>query len=274
MFGLKDVFTTLNVLSGFAVIVLAMAGEVRWAAACVFAGYVFDALDGVVARLMKSGNKFGAEYDNVADLVTYSIAPSFVVFAAYRGLVGDGWAALLGACPVVAGALRFARFNVRRIEFPGYWVGLPRPASAVLLVSFCAARLFELRVFEVQAVAWAGVAFVPLVCSMNLMLMPFHGHHRRGASRLFVWLVSSWVGTTALATVFGFVWEACLFWSAAYTFTQGFLMSKADRAHFNAFVTEWRRGDNLEPAQPANALDTVKPVNIPCGANKLSSVKS
>lgn len=237
MFGLKDVFTLGNLLSGFAVILLAREDLIQWAAAAVFIGYVFDVLDGVVARLMRSGNRFGAELDNVADLVTYSVAPCFVVFAAYRPM-DEALAAVLAVFPALCGALRFARFNVQRIEFPGYWVGLPRPASAVFVVSFCASSTFA-----EPWVAYAGIALIPLVGAMSLSLIPFHGHHRRGSSPAFVIAVSLWVGSTALSLLLGFLFEACLFWSSAYSFLQHFFIPAADRARIREFVRDWRRGE-------------------------------
>lgn len=236
VFGVKDLFTLGNLGAGLAAFVLAARGEVRWAAAAIFIGYVCDALDGLVARLMRSGNRFGAEFDNVADLATYSIAPAFVIHAFYEPF-NEVAALLLAACPVLSGALRFARFNVQRIELPGYWVGLPRPGSAVLIASYCAAG-----VAWGPAMAWAGLAFIPLVCAMNLMLMPFHGHHRRAATRPVVLAIVLWLASTAIATALGYVWEVCLFWSAAYTFAQGLFIPAADRAQFRAFVAAWREG--------------------------------
>jgi CDP-diacylglycerol--serine O-phosphatidyltransferase len=235
VFGFKDVFTLGNLLSGFAVILLAQAGEIRWAAGAVLIGYVFDALDGVVARLMRSGNRFGAELDNIADLVTYSVAPAFVVFAAYRPL-SEPLAALLAAFPMVCGTLRFARFNVRRIEFPGYWVGLPRPCSAVLVTSLCASRLFE-----EPAVAYAGVALIPAVCCMNLAFIPYHGHHHRRLSGVVLAFVVAWISATVAAIPLGWLWEVCLLFSSAYAFAQYFFIPPAERARFRAFVAEWRR---------------------------------
>jgi CDP-diacylglycerol--serine O-phosphatidyltransferase len=240
VFGIKDLFTLGNLLSGFAVILLAWEGRIEWAAAAVFVGYVFDALDGMVARLMRSGNRFGAELDNVADLVTYSVAPSFVVFAAYRPM-NEALAAVLAVFPALCGALRFARFNVQRIEFPGYWVGLPRPASAVFVVSFCASSTFA-----EPAVACAGIALLPFVTLMNLSLIPFHGHHRRASSPSFVVAVSLWVGSTALSIPLGLLFEACLFWSSAYSFLQYFFIPATDRARIREFVREWRRGQARE----------------------------
>jgi CDP-diacylglycerol--serine O-phosphatidyltransferase len=236
MFGVKDLFTTGNVLAAVAVMALAQMGELRLAALALFAGYVFDALDGFVARLLKSGNRFGAEYDNAADLVTYSVAPAFVIDAAYAP-IDETLAAVLAACPIVSGALRFARFNVQRIELPGFWVGLPRPASAVLLVSFCASRLFELS-YAPQV----GAALIPFVCGMNLWLVPFHGHHHRAASPVVVGAIVAWLASTVALGAVGYVWEALLFWSAAYSFTQALFIPRAERERFRAFVEAWRRG--------------------------------
>ena len=84
-FGVKDLFTMVNVLGGVFGIYFAAIGEPAMAGYAILAGYFFgDALDGPVARLTKTGNRFGSEFDSAADHIGQGIAPAVVVFSAYR----------------------------------------------------------------------------------------------------------------------------------------------------------------------------------------------
>ena len=147
---LKDYFTAGNIVCGGISIFLVIEGVksgspkttelfFNWAAYFIMFGWIFDVLDGVVARLTKQFNKFGAEFDNIADLVNYSIAPTALIYGWYSylqpNLTGKIIAGILALLPPVFGSIRIARFNIKRIEYPGIWFGMPRPASAFLLVN-------------------------------------------------------------------------------------------------------------------------------------------
>src|SRR4051812_40099629 len=83
MFGVKDWFTTINVLSGVFAIVFCFHGRPVWASYAFLVGYAADCVDGLVARATRSGNRFGAEYDTAADFVAQAVAPAFVVYTLY-----------------------------------------------------------------------------------------------------------------------------------------------------------------------------------------------
>lgn len=128
-------FTLMNLFSGF--LALTQIHEGNFIYACwliVLAGF-FDALDGMMARLTNGQSQFGVELDSLSDVVSFGIAPSFLVFV--YGLNDFGVLGLIVASlPAICGAVRLARFNV---SFDGekkdYFDGLPIPVQAIAIVA-------------------------------------------------------------------------------------------------------------------------------------------
>lgn len=136
MYALPSAFTTAALFSGFFAIVQAMNLRFDTAAVAIFVSMVLDSLDGRVARLTNTQSDFGAEYDSLADMVSFGAAPALVIYEwSLRGLGRWGW---LAAFVYVAGAaLRLARFNTNlAVVDKGFFQGLPSPASAALVAGF------------------------------------------------------------------------------------------------------------------------------------------
>jgi CDP-diacylglycerol--serine O-phosphatidyltransferase len=109
----------------------------RWteASLAIFVAMIMDMLDGRVARLMKATTQFGVEYDSLADVISFCVAPAFMLYLfAFRDLGRAAWfAAFLFA---ICGALRLARFNVHTgTTDKRFFVGLPTPAAAAVAAS-------------------------------------------------------------------------------------------------------------------------------------------
>lgn len=130
---LPNLFTTAALFSGFYAIVASMNGDYVNASVAIFAAMLFDGLDGRVARLTNTQTDFGAEYDSLADMVSFGIAPALVAFSwSLQSLGKIGWVAAF--IYVAAAALRLARFNTQLAQTDSnYFVGLPSPASAALV---------------------------------------------------------------------------------------------------------------------------------------------
>ncbi|HXZ24790.1 MAG TPA: CDP-diacylglycerol--serine O-phosphatidyltransferase [Nitrospiria bacterium] len=132
---LPNLLTTGNLFSGFYGIVSIMSANYVRAAVAVFVAVVFDILDGQIARYTKTSSRFGLEYDSLADLVSFGIAPGLLIYTwALTGYGRLGWVAafLFVAC----GALRLARYNVQAGSGDGrYFLGLPIPAAAGLIAA-------------------------------------------------------------------------------------------------------------------------------------------
>jgi CDP-diacylglycerol---serine O-phosphatidyltransferase len=128
-------FTLMNLFSGFVSLTQAMEGRFENAAWLIVLAAFFDLLDGMMARLTNGASLFGVELDSLSDIVSFGVAPSFLVFA--YGLHEFGTVGLIVATlPAVCGAVRLARYNVnfdgdKKTEF----VGLPIPAQAAVIVA-------------------------------------------------------------------------------------------------------------------------------------------
>jgi CDP-diacylglycerol--serine O-phosphatidyltransferase len=132
---LPNLLTTGNLFCGFYGIIAAIKYDFRTAAIAILVSCLFDILDGKVARLTGSISRFGVEYDSLADLVAFGVAPALLVYLWALNPFGRlGWAAafLFVAC----GALRLARFNVQADSASKkHFVGLPIPGAAAMVAT-------------------------------------------------------------------------------------------------------------------------------------------
>jgi CDP-diacylglycerol--serine O-phosphatidyltransferase len=135
IFLLPSLLTTGNLFCGFLAIVLSAQSRFVEAAVAVFVGMILDILDGKVARLTRTTTQFGVEFDSLADVVSFCVAPAFMLYA--LALQQFGRVAWLGAFLfVICGALRLARFNVYQgVTDRRYFVGLPTPAAAGIVAA-------------------------------------------------------------------------------------------------------------------------------------------
>ena len=135
IFLLPSLLTTGNLFCGFFALILTVSGRYAEASLAIFVAMVMDMLDGRVARLMKATSQFGVEFDSLADVVSFGVAPAFLLYSfALSSLGRPAWfAAFLF---VICGALRLARFNVYTGSVDRhFFVGLPIPAAAGVAAS-------------------------------------------------------------------------------------------------------------------------------------------
>lgn len=133
---LPNAFTTANLFAGFYAVVQAINGRYETAAIAIFLAMVFDGMDGRVARLTNTQSSFGEQYDSLADVVSFGMAPALVVYVwALQDLGRWGW--LAAFVYVVGAALRLARFNINvAVVDKRFFQGLPSPAAAALMAGF------------------------------------------------------------------------------------------------------------------------------------------
>lgn len=145
---LPNMVTSGNLLCGVFSLMMVLHGRYIPAAWLVFFAVIFDGFDGKVARMLGGGSQFGLEFDSLADLVSFGVAPSILMYqVSVRGLhIAGAVAACFFALCV---ALRLARFNV--VHVPGPFQGLPCPAGGLFVSSFVLARA------KVPAWGMAGV---------------------------------------------------------------------------------------------------------------------
>lgn len=132
---LPNLITSASLFGGFYSIISAFDGHFERAAIAILISGVLDGLDGRIARLTGTSSKFGVEYDSLADLIAFGLAPGVLIFTwALRPFGRYGW--LAAFLFVVCGALRLARFNVQitTVESKRF-NGLPIPAAAALVAT-------------------------------------------------------------------------------------------------------------------------------------------
>ena len=161
---LPSLLTTCNLAAGFFAIVKASTGDPLTASYAIFVAAVFDMLDGRAARLTGSESRFGAEYDSIADTVSFGLAPAVIAFHS-GGLIELKWAGWVMAFVYTAcGSLRLARFNVSAGRYRDRFDGLPTPAAAGMVVS----TVWFAGFLDGQGL---GFALPPIVAASGLVVL-------------------------------------------------------------------------------------------------------
>ncbi len=244
LFGIKDLFTTVNVLGGAAAILLCIEGRPFWAGVAILIGWIADMFDGAVARALGTANRFGGEFDTIADHLSHIIAPATILFTVYRdvdlglGTRASWWiAAGVAGAIMVAGSVRHARNVVRPVTFKGIWCGLPRTAVGFLALGVADSKLLPL----VPGGYWLGVAVCLAACWGTLTYLPFTSHH---LARRLSWFARICVALTLLTTfgvlVFAreFVFDVLLFWMSGYSVAAWIGLTPEERATWKQLVKE------------------------------------
>ena len=135
IFVLPNLFTSASLFGGFYAIIAAIHGRYEAAAIAVIISCVCDGLDGRIARFTNTASHFGNEYDSLADLVAFGVAPAILAYSwALEPFGRLGW--LAAFMYVICGALRLARFNVQKDSMDAkFFNGLPIPAAACFIAS-------------------------------------------------------------------------------------------------------------------------------------------
>ena len=175
---IPNLLTTCNLIAGFYCLVSAYHGKFEHAAFAIVAAGIFDILDGRVARAIGGGSRFGVEYDSLADLVSFGVAPAFLMYSwALESFGRIGWVA---ACLyMICAALRLARYNVSQ-EDPttkaAGFTGLPSPGAAGMI---CSIVLFETQYGLIGgAVSMISLVLVFMLSFLLVSTVPYG----RGAS--------------------------------------------------------------------------------------------
>jgi CDP-diacylglycerol--serine O-phosphatidyltransferase len=172
---LPNLLTTACVFSGFYAIIAAIDHHFRYAGIAVFCAMIFDTLDGRIARLTKTESAFGKEYDSLADMVSFGLAPAIVAYqwgvVRIAELGGNFWGRFGWlACffYAVCAALRLARFNARSAHADKrYFEGLPSPSAAANVAAFV---WFSAAYWRKPGVPGLVAAFIVTACAGALMV--------------------------------------------------------------------------------------------------------
>lgn len=172
IFLLPNLLTTAGLFSGFFAIVASMNNQFESAAVAIFIAMVFDGLDGRVARMTNTQSDFGAEYDSMADIVSFGMAPALVMYNwALSGLGKFGW--LAAFIFVAGGALRLARFNTNLgSSDKRYFQGLAIPSAAAIVSGL----VWVGSKYEIESASISYLAAVITICAGLLMVSNFRYH--------------------------------------------------------------------------------------------------
>jgi CDP-diacylglycerol--serine O-phosphatidyltransferase len=160
---LPTCFTVGNLFCGFFAVVESSRGGFELAAILIILASILDGLDGRIARLTGTTSEFGVQFDSLADVVSFGVAPAFLVYRwALAPLGRVGW--LIAFLYVICAATRLARFNIQHaISDKRHFVGFPSPPAAAVLasVAFAFPELPEVRVIPAAlAVLTTAVALL------------------------------------------------------------------------------------------------------------------
>ena len=168
---LPSILTTFGMFAGFYSIIASINGDFTLAAISIMVAMLWDALDGRVARLTNTQSDFGAQYDSLADLVSFGVAPALLVYEWSLSDLGRiGWLAafIFLACA----ALRLARFNTQvGISDKRYFQGLPSPAAAGVIASMIWLKFWKFEYFDFGIVSlsyYIGVG-ITIVCGLLMV---------------------------------------------------------------------------------------------------------
>lgn len=152
IYFLPNLLTTAALCSGFFAIIAATQGKFEWAAYAIFFSMFMDGIDGRVARLTNTQSDFGAEYDSLADMVSFGVAPALIIFEFALSQMGKvGWVAAF--IYTAAAALRLARFNTQiGIADKRYFQGLASPSAAAIVTGY----------------VWVSDVYLPLHALVNI----------------------------------------------------------------------------------------------------------
>ena len=192
---LPSVLTTFGMFAGFYSIISSINGDFTIAAISILIAMFWDTLDGRVARLTNTQSAFGAEYDSLADLVSFGLAPALLVYQWTLYELGRfGW--LAAFVYLACAALRLARFNTQvGIADKRYFQGLPSPAAAGVIASMIWLKIWTFASFD-SDVIFLGYylgAGITILCGLlmvsNIRYYSFKEFDSKKASFRFLLIV-------------------------------------------------------------------------------------
>jgi len=192
---LPSIFTLGNLMCGFLAIINVIEGtgsSFITAAWWIIIAGIFDALDGKIARIAGSASEFGIEFDSIADVISFGIAPA-ILFYEYALIKAGTFGYILAFGFLACGAIRLARFNIKATTgTKHFFQGLPIPASAGILASFI---LFSENVWGILAnfdfsIGLIVVTSLAMVSSFKYSTFPKIGFNTKTDTIRSVWFLT------------------------------------------------------------------------------------
>ncbi|MBE0491418.1 MAG: CDP-diacylglycerol--serine O-phosphatidyltransferase [Sulfurospirillum sp.] len=188
MYIFPNLFTAASAFLGVIGILASARGDFEKAAIYIVLSLIFDGLDGRVARITKTTSRFGAEFDSLADVIAFGVAPAMLFYFSVAHMYGKV-GSLFCAMYVVFGAIRLARFNVMTASVePSVFIGIPIPGAA-LAVSMWVLVYLQYPIFQGFEVAMLiGVGVVSFLMVSNIRYPSFKKIDMKKANMLKVFI--------------------------------------------------------------------------------------
>ena len=170
---LPNMLTLIGVCIGLTSIRFALSGEFHLAIIAIIFAALFDGLDGRIARLIKGTSKVGKELDSLTDMISFGVAPAFIMYFWKLNTLGRfGW--LLCLVYVICVALRLARFNVNSGQEPSwkdnFFEGVPSPAGGILVLT---PLIISLTEFDYIQLNYDIIVPIFFICTSILLISKF-----------------------------------------------------------------------------------------------------
>lgn len=192
--SIPSLFTIGNLFLGIISIMLAFQDDYNLAALMIIIAMLLDGLDGRVARALNAQSEFGKELDSLSDVISFGVAPAFIMYAVAFTDSNPVLACIVTAIFPICGALRLARFNVKD-GIPGYFIGLPIPAAGGVA---CTLALFH----ESIPAAYLMIAMI-LLSYLMVSTVKYPNFKKVGIPKKAIWITPFVIaGAVAIA-----VWQ-------------------------------------------------------------------
>ncbi len=173
--------TILNMFLGFMSIISSVNGDYFWAAWFIIFGGVFDGFDGKIARALDSTSDFGIQFDSLADIITFCLAPSVFVYMVWAEPLGQLVGGFYAFVPLMLGSIRLAKFNLEAgDDQKNQFSGIPTPLMALTVVGIWLflSQIHNYPIFQWQPKQPGGDArivlpFIMIISSLMLSKIPF-----------------------------------------------------------------------------------------------------
>lgn len=170
---LPNLFTAASIFTGLLSVLASINYDLEKAVYLILASLILDGLDGRVARLTKTTSKFGVEFDSLADVIAFGVAPGILYYIAIGSNYGR-LGILIAALYIIFGAVRLARFNVTDFQNePSVFVGLPIPISAVSISMLILCLLTHNVSYAMEIFLNAFVLLISLLMVSNIRYPSF-----------------------------------------------------------------------------------------------------
>ena len=170
---LPNMLTLIGVCIGLSSIRFALDGKFEFAVIAIILAAIIDGLDGRIARLIKGTSKVGKELDSLTDMISFGVAPAFIMYFWKLNTLGRfGW--LLCLIYVICVALRLARFNVNTGQAPSwrdnFFEGVPSPAGGILVLT---PLIFSMTSFNLVNINYEIIVPIFLIITSLLLISKF-----------------------------------------------------------------------------------------------------